>query len=183
MDEQEKKLDNVKKEYLKQLETDYRYSISKFDDQALYIGSGALAISLTFVKDIVPIRDSDYILLYFLSLSFLTITIAISFFSHYKSSRLIDKKIREIENNNFDVPEDRWIPCLNRITTALLSFGIIFLVTFSIVNIYIYKSTASQGYFKFTTQDKHGDEISIESNAWELILEDTTLNVFKLKKK
>jgi len=128
--------EQAKKEYINLLESDYTYSISQFDNQVLYLSSGAFALSLTFLKDIAPIGQAKYLWLFIIAMGLFTTSILLSFFSHFTSYRLIRKRIRYVQDNKSDIKEDKVIPVLNIIMVISLIFGIIVLVTFSSINFY-----------------------------------------------
>jgi hypothetical protein len=85
----EDSITDPKNKYLDDLHSDYRYSIDKTDYHALYISSGALAISLTFLKDIVPFKDAIWLFLFYIALIMFVLTILLGFLAHYLSSQLI----------------------------------------------------------------------------------------------
>ncbi|MDD4236865.1 MAG: hypothetical protein PHF99_12700 [Bacteroidales bacterium] len=127
-------IEEIKREYIKDLYADYRYGIQKFDTQALYLSSGALAISLTFLKDIVPINEAICLTLYYTSLVLFGLTILIGFVAHYISSRLIMARIKRIEQNDFNVQDSDWISIINKVIIATLVIGIGLLITFTMIN-------------------------------------------------
>lgn len=129
----EEEREKIKNQYIADLYTDYRYGIEKFDTQALYISSGALAISLTFLKDIVPIKDSKCLILFYLSIILLGITISVGFIAHFVSANKIEKRIKKIENEDIQNNKD-WIGLFNWITLISLICGIGLLITFTIIN-------------------------------------------------
>lgn len=132
--------EKIKQEYLSELYNDYRYSIEKFDSQSLYIGSGALALSLTFIKDIVPIEFIKLESLYYVSVFLFVISILLGFIAHIISAKLIKKRISEISLNNFKIPEDKIIPRLNKFVAGILIAGIFFLSVFSLYNFSEYQT-------------------------------------------
>ena len=81
MDDLTEEQKNDLKEFLETLKKDYRYNIELFDKQSVYIAGGALAISLTFIRDIVPLNMSIFLLLYYVSISFFALSILLSFLS------------------------------------------------------------------------------------------------------
>jgi cytochrome c biogenesis protein CcdA len=130
----EEELKEIKNKYIADLYTDFRYSIEKFDSQALYLSSGALAISLTFLKDIVPIKEAKLLWLYYIALILFGLTILIGFLAHYISARLIMKRIKKVENNDFTVKDSDWITWFNEFMIGTLVAGIGLLIAFTIVN-------------------------------------------------
>lgn len=134
MNESKNNLEEVKQQYIKELDADYRYGVEKFDTQALYISSGALAISLTFIDNIVPISEAVYITLYYFALSFFVFAIIIGFASQFISSKLIKARIKKIDNNDFNIQSKDWIGFMNIAVMTTLVLGIILLVLFAIIN-------------------------------------------------
>ena len=75
------------KECWQQLNKAYIESSSQFDKQVLYFASGALALSFTFIKDIVklPVASCKHILI--ISWCFFVAVILLSIVSHYSSKK------------------------------------------------------------------------------------------------
>lgn len=129
--------EKAKQDYLSQLEKDRRYSIEKFDAQALYLSSGALAISLTFIKDIVPIEDAQFIYLYYVAIILFGITILVGFIAHYVSVQLSIKQYSKIQNDDYEEVNSKSIHILNIIIMSTLIVAIGFLICFVIINIHL----------------------------------------------
>lgn len=133
-------------EYLHQLEQDYQYSISKFDNQVLIISSGALGLSLTFIKDIVPIKQAIGIWIYCIALILFIITIALSFYTHWKSAKIIDEQIilvkdhlankKPLANHNEDKLKYNIINKKNKQMMWTLVAGLTSICLFVILNIF-----------------------------------------------
>ena len=131
-----KQVENDKSKYINDLWDDYKYSISQYDSQVLYISSGALALSLTFLKDIVPLEKAECFYLYLFALILFTICISLGVYCHYQSFKLIEKQIKNVSNDIFNTKPDKTIPILNLIIGISLILGILSLVIFSSVNLY-----------------------------------------------
>jgi len=144
MAELDSEIDKEKQEYINTLNTDFGYSIDKFDTQALYLSSGALAISLTFIKDIVPINEARWLILYYVSLILFGITIIIGFVAHYISSRRIMSKIKKAYKNDFSDEDDKCISFLNKAVIGTLLLGISSLIIFTIINMNIASKKSKQ---------------------------------------
>lgn len=137
-EDQQDEIEKVKQEYLKSLGEDYKYSIGKFDSQVLYLSSGALGLTLAFIKDILPIDKSSFIGLFYAAIWLFVLTILFSFIAHYISSTLIAKRIEDIENNNTDnIKESKIITRLNIFQIIGLIAGIICLVLFVNINLVV----------------------------------------------
>ncbi|MCG8411523.1 MAG: hypothetical protein MI739_09590 [Bacteroidales bacterium] len=140
MSDSNQNTEEIKREYIKDLYTDFRYGIEKFDTQALYLSSGALAISLAFLKDIVPINEAVCLILYYIALILFGLTILIGFVAHYISSRQIMARIKKIEKNDFNVQDNDWIGLINKTIIATLVIGIGLLITFTVINMNVANS-------------------------------------------
>lgn len=136
--------EEIKREYIKDLYADFRYGIEKFDTQALYLSSGALAISLTFIKDIVPINEAVCLMLYYIALILFGFTILIGFVAHYISSNQIMARIKKIEQNDFAVQDNDWIRLINITIVAALVIGIGLLIAFTIINMNVANNKANK---------------------------------------
>ncbi|MCT4638635.1 MAG: hypothetical protein N4A72_13120 [Bacteroidales bacterium] len=170
-------LEKVKQNYINSLYDDYGYSIEKFDKQALYISSGALAISITFLKDIVPIKDSIHLPIYYLSLIFFSLTILVGFIAHYISAAQIKKRIIDIEEGN-KITDNNHISILNIIVIITLFLGISFIVFFTISNMSKAKSrqTTDSG-IKIEKVFDNGSVIKLEGDIKNCNFIDTLKNI------
>ena len=131
--------------YKKDLQEGIRYSIGKLDDQILYISSGALALSLSFIKDLVPLSQAIYLPLLFFSWISLTLSISLSLYSHLHSYNAHEKQISRLENGEDLLDEDKSTKWINKITMVTLILGIVLQVSFAIINVLnMPKTTTSQ---------------------------------------
>ena len=136
MEEDNKSHEEDKKAFLEQLNKAYFESSSQFDKQVLFIASGALGISLAFVKDIVKLDKSVYKSTLLMSWIFFGIVILISIISHYTSLKAMNSKIENInliddkESNKFD----NYTKWFNILMIVFLSLGLIFLNIFIGIN-------------------------------------------------
>lgn len=135
-------LEDVREKYADALREGMRYSIGKLDDQILYISSGALAISLTFIKDIVPLQQAVWLILLFLSWLMLTVCVGLSLYSHLHSYQEHQKQLERLENN-LDLKEDKSTDWINKTNTILLILGIVLQVSFASINIYLMPEQAT----------------------------------------
>ena len=127
---------NAEQKYIDELWSDHQYSIEQFDKQLLFISSGALALSLTFFTDVVPLDKAVYIWIYAISLSLFSVCITLCLYSHLVSAKLIKKRIVDIQNKKYAITEDKVIPRLNNSMVITLLLGIFTLVLFTIINLY-----------------------------------------------
>lgn len=163
MSDNNQNIEEIKREYIKDLYTDFRYGIEKFDTQALYLSSGALAISLTFLKDIVPINEAVCLILYYIALILFGLTILIGFVAHYISSRQIMARIKKIEQNDFNVQDNDWISLINKTIIATLVIGIGLLITFTMINMNVANNkTDRQKINNILIEKSLNDSISIQ---------------------
>lgn len=125
---------NIREEYLKDLYDDYRYSINKFDTYTVYLSGGALAISLTFVENIVPIKEAICIYLYYGAIILFGLTMLIGLFAHHRSAIEINNRIKQIQKGNYKESGKDKISIMNIILVGIITFGIILLLVFSIIN-------------------------------------------------
>lgn len=156
--------DNNQKE-LDGLWAGYTYAITKFDEQSLLISSGALGLSLTFIKDIVPLDKACCMSLFYISISLFLVTIILGFINHFTSSGIHkkayedtlsinrmkeDKKseqeIYDVSKKGFDYREraTKVIARINKFIACTLVAGLFFLVFYCIVNISEYREHKEQ---------------------------------------
>jgi hypothetical protein len=175
-----------KDNYIKDLYEDLKYSLSKFDSQALAISSGALGISLTFIKEIVPFESSVYTMLFYIALFLFIFTLTIGFIGHYLSSKQILDSIAKVSQEKYnELRQDKWIPKLNFAIVIALPLGVLFLVSYCIINIESLKVTKVK---ESTTQtiivDKgiqNGGQILIEGELKTFQFTDTTNSKTNIK--
>lgn len=94
--EQEEKSDRIILQRIKEKSED------DFEKNITYISAGALAISLTFLEKIVPIKESIQTSLVIASWTFLVLTLLSNLLSHQYSSYIIDKSIDDVDDNSDD---------------------------------------------------------------------------------
>jgi hypothetical protein len=104
---------NEVKKYIDELWKDHHYSTEQFDKQLLFISTGALALSMTFFANVVPLDKAVYKWIYIAALIGFSICIALCLVTHLISAYLIRKRIEDIQNEKYNIAEDKWIPCLN----------------------------------------------------------------------
>lgn len=150
-EEQRKELNN----FINTLKNDYRYNIENFDKQAIYIAGGSLAISLTFIKDIVPLDKIIYLGLYYFAISFFAFSILLGFLSFLISSEIINhnKKILE-KTKKGKCKTDNTTSFLNYINAGLISIGILLIVLFTILNLNNYNNINSKKGKVMTEKEK-----------------------------
>ncbi len=131
---EEDELKPIREKYIQDLRTNQSYSIGKFDDQVLFISSGALVLSLNFIKDIVPLDQVQNLWILYASWWTLTFAIIISVGAHLFSYHLSERQIKRVENKE-DLPDDKTIIILNYITAFSLILGIALQILFVTKNV------------------------------------------------
>jgi len=152
-DEMQKNVNNERyKTYVKErdnaLEAKLKVS-ERFEKTIFLISGGALGLSLTFIKDVVP---APFFLPYFLYLawSFLAISLCLCLVSLYCSLEAFHKKVENldkaerqqqynlnsqlVQTGQSSVPYGNVIDRLNLIAVICLCVGIIALIVFTIIN-------------------------------------------------
>lgn len=136
MSKKEKNRKKIKTKYIEDLYQDHKYSIEKFDSQALFISSGALGLSLSFIENLVSLSTAKYQWIFILSIWLFVISISFGFIAHYKSSRIIMNQIRLVDEDRLDdIKPDKFTPVINRLLTGIIILGILTLVLFVSINI------------------------------------------------
>lgn len=128
-------LEAVRERYIQDLREGQRYSISKFDDQVLFISSGALVLSLSFIKEIVPLVQANFLWLLYLSWWILVTSIVISIIAHLVSYHQTERQVKRVENEE-PLPDDKATIIFNYLTAILLVVGIAFQILFVTLNVY-----------------------------------------------
>jgi hypothetical protein len=124
-------------EYWRQLYETYKESAQQFDKQILYISSGALGVSMSFITDIVEMKLASHKFLLSISWIVLAFIILVSLTSHYISMKALNYKM-ENRNNDGDKKSSFYngiVSKLNVIMLLGLPIGIILLICFITLNI------------------------------------------------
>ncbi|MFT3796491.1 hypothetical protein [Flavobacterium sp.] len=177
-----------KDQYKKDLFEDLKYSLSKFDSQSLAISSGALGLSLTFIKEIVPFEESECIIFFYFALAFFIITLTLGFIGHYLSLRQISKSIEKVDSDRIsEIKVDKVIPIINLTVVFSLTFGILCLVAYCVINIENKRQeTHDKNAPKITVEKEigNGEKILIKGsldqfNYSDTLNKKTTIKIFK----
>lgn len=176
---------NDKDNYIKDLFEDLKYSISKFDNQALVISGGALGFSLTFIKDIVPFSEAIYVWLLYSSLFCFIYTIGIGFFGHYLSLKQISNSIEIVSNEKYnDLKPDKWIPKINLSIVISLSLGILLMVGYCLINIQNLRNNKKMKQHQIEIKKTiPGGQIEINGNVNSFIYSDSTNSKININSK
>lgn len=123
--------------YLEQLNKAYIESSSQFDKQILYIASGALGISLAFIKDIVKLDVATNKVLLLLAWIFFGAVILLCILSHYTSLKAINYRIENLYQKKDKISKrfDWWTRTFNILMMLFLATGLILLFVFIGLNI------------------------------------------------
>ena len=70
-----------------------------FEKYITLISSGGLALTVTFINDLIPLNQSNHTYLIIVGWTALALTLFVSLFSHYKSSINLEKNINEIDSD------------------------------------------------------------------------------------
>jgi len=125
------------KTYYEQLSKAFFESSIQFDKQILFISSGALGLSFTFIQDIVDLETADNKWLLITAWILFIAVIFSSLISHYISIQAINKRIENIEKVNDSNSEalNKIVKFLNRIMILFIMLGLITLISFVFDNI------------------------------------------------
>lgn len=123
--------------FLDQLNKAYIESSSQFDKQVLFIASGALGISLAFIKDIVKLDVASNKGLLLLAWIFFGAVILICILSHYTSLKAINYRIENLYQKKDKISKrfDLWTQAFNILMMLFLASGLILLFIFIGINI------------------------------------------------
>lgn len=115
----------------------YKESSKQYDKNVLYVASGALGLSMTFIKDIVDFSSVECKVLLLIAWSILVITILTTLLSHFVSMKALNQKMATIDDDND--PKTKMLngvlEKLNFLMLVLLPLGILFLLIFIYLNI------------------------------------------------
>jgi hypothetical protein len=139
--DQEKKLDPELVKYRDELISLQHKSQEAFERQLSYLSTGALALSIGFIKDVVKnISAADLKWLLDLGWGLLAATLLVNCFSHIRAAELHNKTIKDINNDLYDptVVTSRYkiVGMLNWASMITMFLGIVAIVIFVIQNIY-----------------------------------------------
>lgn len=116
-------------------------SQAEFDKNILWLSSGALAVSFTFLKDLISTNQIEAPLLLAIAWICWLISIFSIFFSYHYSSLSLKQEVSRVDNGtNYDSPpaEEKYAIytlLLNRAGIVFLFSGIVFIIIFSSLNL------------------------------------------------
>jgi len=114
-----------------------------FEKYITLIASGALALSLTLIDKIVPIKNAIYLWILVIGWGLFSITLFASLLSHFFSRRYSENTINDIDNEleidtiieNIDIRNSK-IEVFNTISISTIFLGISSIILFITINIY-----------------------------------------------
>ena len=128
-------MDNVENnKYLDQLYRGYSYSNEQFDKAILFVSSGALALSISFIEKIVPISTSHCKTLLLLSWVFEAITIILFTINHYLSMLSFNHEIKKFFQESHN-KKAITVQNINVASIITLLVGLFCLIIFIFINI------------------------------------------------
>lgn len=133
-------MDKDLKEYKNSIIETFNRNQEDFEKQLIFISSGSFALSMFFIEKVVPDLSAS-IFKSFLIISWILLgsTLIINLISHYISSRNNHELVNNINNDKYDVEkiqqQQRNLFHINQITIFTLIFGILFLISYSTINI------------------------------------------------
>lgn len=125
-------LDSTEK-HIEQLYKGYTYSSEQFDKAILFVSSGILGISITFIEKIVSLSTSHCNWLLLLSWLLEAATIALFTINHYVSIQSFNKAIADAYKTTIN--ESKSVKYLNLTSIVTLTLGLILLIIFIFINI------------------------------------------------
>lgn len=139
-------------EYRKHLWEAGKAASEHTDKAILTLSAGALALSMTFLKDIVPLKDVIKLPLIIAAWCAFGSSIACVLFSQYESRRAIDVQmqrlesriVRDFESANQPNPHTNRTNRLNVFAGALFFAGLIFTILFTTFNVRRYSEMNSK---------------------------------------
>jgi hypothetical protein len=124
------------KEYWNQLFSTYKESATLFEKNLLYITSGALGISLTFLSDIVDLNNALFFYLIIIAWSIFTLVILVSLISHYFSMKSLNHEMEYFLKK--EKPLNKYDKCVKGMNISMiicLPLGLVFLILFLSLNL------------------------------------------------
>ena len=120
--------------YLDQLYKGYFYSSEQFDKAILFVSSGSLVLSISFIEKIVPLAISSCKMLLLLSWIFEAITIILFTINHYLSILSFDHEIKKYFKQSHN-KKAITVQNINVASIITLLSGLFCLIIFIFINI------------------------------------------------
>lgn len=121
--------------YLEQLYKGYSYSNEQFDKAILFVSSGSLALSISFIEKVVPLSTSSCKTLLLLSWILEAITIILFTINHYFSMLSFNDEIKKVYQEPSHNKKSITVQNINVASIITLLAGLICLIIFIFINI------------------------------------------------
>jgi hypothetical protein len=115
----------------------------EYDRQLLTLSSGFLAVSLAFIKDVVPLKDAEFLPILYTAFILLGCCIMLVLFSyqfsisgHLKAKEYWDNRLVGNENAAFPLRHAKFIKWVNWVAGIFFGLGVSSHVIFVILNMY-----------------------------------------------
>ena len=139
-------------EYRKHLWESAKSASEQTDKALLTLSAGALALSMTFLKDVVPLKDVIELPLIISAWCTFGSSIACVLFSLYESRKAIDVQMQRLESRiardyecaNLPNPHTVWTNRLNVLAGALFFTGLILTILFTTFNVRRYSEMSNK---------------------------------------
>jgi hypothetical protein len=144
---------NRQSEYEKHREqswTDRQASSDEFDKNLLKFSSGALGLSLAFIKDIVPLEQATWLPLLYVSWSCFSLCILATIASYFFSTRSFDTHLGDLHKYYVDADEKALNPSnfwTNWVRRCAVIAGIFFIAGFVCTVVFVSRNIA-KGHLK-----------------------------------
>jgi len=128
------------KEYRKSILESKSKSDDDFEKYITLISSGGLGVTIAYINDIIPIKESVGSWVLFLGWIMLCTTLFLNLLSHHKSSICNEKTIDEIDELEYEELSDnidsrnKIIRCLNLASIITVGIGLLLIIIFTIIN-------------------------------------------------
>ena len=132
-----------KEEYRNSVLEIKKRSDDDFEKYITFISSGALGLTLTFIDNISPLKESTCIWIIVVGWISLALCLMINLVSHYISSLNNSRTVQDLDDDidddvlllNID-KRNHVVNCLNIISIIALGLGICFILIFTSINAY-----------------------------------------------
>jgi hypothetical protein len=130
----------TKNNYRKRYEKLIDESEGELDKYIRFLAGGALVLSLTFIGDLLPNNDTEYLYIITGGWILLIVSLFLNFISYYITIWSTNKSINEIDNDDKNwiektLKRNCHISWLGYLSAACLFLGILMLVLFVILNL------------------------------------------------
>ena len=131
----------------------------EYDRQLLTLSSGFLAVSLAFIKDVVPLKDAEFLPILYTAFILLGCCIMLVLFSyqfsisgHLKAKEYWDNRLAGNESAAFPLRHAKFVRWVNWIPGILFGLGVSLLVIFVILNLHHEAKTMTENRVFITSE-------------------------------